>query len=250
MSLLKLASVTCLALTVGACQSLFQPSMQAPLEVKRDAWEHTKPGCSTADCPLVNIDVVHFPDEPALDAIVERRLLQLTVNAPGEQPPTSLKAYEDQFMAHADSRHSSYLQAKVREQHDGLVIIELSSYLDTGGAHGNPGRGFINYSRQQHKVLTLDDILVPGQEAAFWQNAQLAHKAWLASPNVKMDQDAEFLKMWPFQKTPNIALTYGAVILKYNVYTIAPYSMGHVELKIPYPRLNGIIKPELFPGRG
>ncbi|WP_166357929.1 RsiV family protein [Pseudomonas akapageensis] len=248
MSLLKLASVAFLALTMGACQSLFQPSMQAPLEVKRDAWEHTKPGCSTADCPLVNIDTVHFPDEPALDAIVERRLLQLTVNSPGDQPPASLKAYEDQFMAQADSRHSSYLQAKVREQHDGLVIIELSSYLDTGGAHGNPGRGFINYSRQQHKVLTLNDMLVPGQEAAFWQTAQLAHKAWLAS--VKMDQDAEFVKTWPFQQTPNIALTYGAVILKYNVYTIAPYSMGHVELKIPYPRLNGILKPELFPGRG
>jgi hypothetical protein len=30
-----------------------------------------------------------------------------------------------------------YLQAKVREQHDDLVIIELSSYLDTGGAHGD-----------------------------------------------------------------------------------------------------------------
>ncbi len=248
MSLLKLASVTCLALTIGACQSLFQPSMRAPLEVKRDAWEHTKPGCTTADCPLVNIDTVHFPDEPGLDGIVERRLLQMTVNGPDDKLPTSLKAYEDQFMASAEPRYSSYLQAKVREQHDGLVIIELSSYLDTGGAHGNPGRGLINYSRQQHKVLTLDDMLVPGQEAAFWQAAELAHKAWLIS--TKMDQDAEFVKLWPFQKTPNIALTYGAVVLKYNVYTIAPYSMGHTELKIPYPRLNGIIKPELFPGRG
>ena len=27
-------------------------------------------------------------------------------------------------------------QAKVREQHDGLVIIELASYLDTGAANG------------------------------------------------------------------------------------------------------------------
>jgi hypothetical protein len=50
-------------------------------------------------------------------------------------------------------------------------------------------------------------------------------------------------------KTPNVALTYGGVILKYDVTTIAPYALGHVELKIPYPRLNGILKPELFPGR-
>jgi hypothetical protein len=54
---------------------------------------------------------------------------------------------------------------------------------------------------------------------------------------------------WPFVKTPNVALTYGGVILKYDVTTLAPYALGHVELKIPYPRLNGILKPELFPGR-
>ncbi|MGF6593560.1 DUF3298 domain-containing protein [Pseudomonas sp. 2835] len=248
MTLVKLTSVAVLALALGACQSLFQPNMRTPLEVKRDRWEHIKPGCSNADCPLVNIDTIHFPANPKLDAIVEKRLLQLTQDNERSALPSSLKAYEDQFMASAQSRNSSYLQAKVREQHDGLVIIELSSYLDTGGAHGMPGRGFINYSRQQDKVLTLQDMLVPGQEATFWKTAEEAHKGWLISTG--MDKDAEFVKTWPFRQTPHIALTYGAVVLKYEVYAIAPYSMGHIELKIPYPRLNGVIKPELFPGRG
>ncbi|CAM3787970.1 MULTISPECIES: RsiV family protein [Pseudomonas] len=248
MTLVKLTSVAVLALALGACQSLFQPNMRTPLEVKRDRWEHIKPGCSNADCPLVNIDTIHFPANPKLDGIVEKRLLQLTQDNERSALPSSLKAYEEQFMASAESRNSSYLQAKVREQHDGLVIIELSSYLDTGGAHGMPGRGFINYSRQQDKVLTLQDMLVPGQEATFWKTAEEAHKGWLISTG--MDKDAEFVKTWPFRQTPHIALTYGAVVLKYEVYAIAPYSMGHIELKIPYPRLNGVIKPELFPGRG
>lgn len=246
MTLAKLTTVAVLALALGACQSVFQPNMRKPLEVKREAWEHIKPGCSASDCPLVNIDTLHFPAQPQLDAVIERRLLQFA--AAGGPLPTSLKAYEESFLRSAQSRNSSYLQAKVREQHDGLVIIELSSYLDTGGAHGNPGRAFINWSRQQEKVLTLQDMLVPGQEETFWKTAQEAHRGWLIS--TKMDQDPEFVKNWPFQKTPNIALTYGAVVLKYDVYTIAPYAMGHVELKIPYPRLNGVIKPELFPGRG
>ena len=248
MTLVKLTSVAVLALALGACQSLFQPNMRTPLEVKRDRWEHIKPGCSNADCPLVNIDTIHFPANPKLDGIVEKRLLQLTQDNERSALPSSLKAYEEQFMASAQSRNSSYLQAKVREQHDGLVIIELSSYLDTGGAHGMPGRGFINYSRQQNKVLTLQDMLVPGQEATFWKTAEEAHKGWLISTG--MDKDAEFVKTWPFRQTPHIALTYGAVVLKYEVYAIAPYSMGHIELKIPYPRLNGVIRPELFPGRG
>lgn len=249
MPFLKLVTVACLALTLGACSSLFKPNYRAPLEVKRDAWEHVKPGCSSADCPLVNIDMIHFPAEPELDALIEKRLLKMTDNTPDSPPPpATLKAYETRFMQEAGSRYSAYLQAKVREQHDGIVVIELSSYLDTGGAHGMPGRGFINWSRKEHRELTLQDMLVPGQEAAFWQAAEEAHRGWLVAS--KLDQDAEFKKNWPFTKTPNIALTYGGVILKYDVYSIAPYAMGHPELKVAYPRLNGVIKPELFPGRG
>jgi len=247
-SLFKFSVAACLALTLGACSNLLAPNYRAPLEVKRDAWEHTKPGCSTSDCPLVNIDMLHFAAEPQLDALIEKRLLQMTLNSPEATMPASLKAYEEQFLRQADSRNSSYLQAKVREQHDGIVVIELSSYLDTGGAHGMPGRGFINYSRREHRELTLQDMLLPGQEGAFWQAAEEAHRGWLVSQ--KLDQDAEFKKNWPFTKTPNIALTYGAVVLKYDVYSIAPYAQGHPELKIAYPRLNGVIKPELFPGRG
>lgn len=247
MSFLKIISMACLALILGACQSLFQPNYRSPLTVQRDASELVKPGCSTDDCPLVNIDTVHFPDEPKLDAITQRTLLQLTRSDTDGSVPATLKDYQEQFLSRAQPRNSSYLQAKVREQHDGIVVVELSSYLDTGGAHGNPGRAFINYSRQQQRVLTLSDMLVPGQEAAFWDKAELAHKAWQIS--TKLDKDTEFQKMWPFKRTSNVALTYGAVILKYPVTTIAPYAMGHIELKIPYPQLNGIIKPELFPGR-
>jgi hypothetical protein len=246
MSLFKIASVAAIALTLGACQSLFQPNYRTPLETTRDASEILKPGCTTPDCPLVNIDTLTFPAEPQLDGIVEKNLLQLTRTPDAPAAPT-LAAYRDQFLRTAAPRSSSYLQAKVREQHDGLVIVEFSSYLDTGGAHGTPGRSFINYSRQQHKVLTLSDMLVPGQEEAFWKAAQVAHNSWLIS--TKLDQEPEFVKSWPFVKTQNVALTYGGVILKYEVSTIAPYALGHVELKIPYPRLNGILKPELFPGR-
>ncbi|POA22117.1 DUF3298 domain-containing protein [Pseudomonas sp. FW300-N1A1] len=247
MSLLKIASVACIALTLGACQSLFQPSYKAPLETLRDTTETIKPGCTAADCPLVNIDTVRFPGEPQLDGIIEKRLLQMTRTSPDAPLPASLNAYRDQFLRDAGPRHSSYLQAKVREQHDGLVIIELSSYLDTGTAHGTPGRGFINYSRQEHKVLNLSDMLRPGQEEAFWKAAQVAHNSWLIS--TRLDQEPEFLKAWPFKKTPNVALTTAGVMLKYDVTTIAPYALGHVELKIPYSRLGGILKPELVPAR-
>lgn len=247
MSLFKIASVAAIALTLGACSSLFQPSYRTPLETTRDASETMKPGCSGPDCPLVNIDTLRFPAEPALDGIIEKRLLQMTRSEPNAPVAPTLAAYRDQFLRTADPHYGSYLQAKVREQHDGLVIIELSSYLDTGGAHDTPGRGFINYSRQQHKVLSLSDMLLPGQEEMFWKAAQVVHNSWLI--NTRLDQEPEFVRNWPFVKTPNVALTTGGVVLKYNVSTIAPYALGLIEMTIPYARLNGILKPELFPGR-
>ncbi|GLX90200.1 RsiV family protein [Pseudomonas weihenstephanensis] len=248
MSLLKIASMTCIALTLGACQSVFQASAPKPLAVTPDASEQLKAGCKGQDCPLVNIDTVHFADEPKLDALIEARLLKMTVNSPEDKLAPSLNAYREQFLRTAQSRYSSYLQAKVREQHDGLVIVELSSYLDTGGAHGMPGRGFINYSRKDQKEVTLQDMLVPGQEKAFWAAGKVAHNNWLIS--TRFGNDPEFVKTWPFQQTPHVALLKDNVVLKYDVYSIAPYSEGHVELKIPYSRLNGILKPEWFPVQG
>jgi len=247
MSLLKTASVACIALTLGACQSLFQPSYRTPLTTTSDKSEQTKPGCNNPDCPLVNIDTVHFPAEPQLDSIVEKRLLQMTRTSPEAAVPPTLNAYREQFLREADNRNSMYLQAKVRDQHDGLVIMELSSYLDTGAAHGQPGRGFINYSRQQQKVLNITDMFLPGKEEAFWKTAQVAHNTWLIES--QMDRDPDFVKTWPFQKTPNVALTGKGVVLKYNVATIAPYSLGLIEMTIPYARLSGVIKPELVPER-
>jgi len=242
MSLLKIASVACIALTLGACQSLFQPSYRAPLEATRDTSEQSKPGCTSADCPLVNIDTVHFAKEPKLDALTEQRLLEMT----GANPlPTSLETYREQFLKTAAPNNNMYLQAKVREQHDGLVIIELSSYLDQGATHGEPGRAFINYSRQQQKALTLTDMLLPGKQDAFWKAGQVAHNSWLISTRLSLEP--EFVKTYPFQKTPNVALTSSGVVLKYPTNTIAPYALGHVELQIPYSRLEGIIKPELVP---
>lgn len=46
MSLLKIASVACIALTLGACQSLFQPSYLKPLDTKSDAPNRSNPAAA------------------------------------------------------------------------------------------------------------------------------------------------------------------------------------------------------------
>ncbi|CAD5106521.1 RsiV family protein [Zestomonas carbonaria] len=238
-------SLLCALLLLGGCQSLMQPPL---LEARRIAWEHTPDGCQGERCPLVNIDTLEFAGQPQLNALIERQLLEMTADAPGAPLPASLQAYERNFLAEARPGWVSYLQAKIRDQHDGLLVLELSSYLATGGAHGMPGRRFINYDRELEKPLSLRDMLLPGQEEAFWKLAEQAHRRWLAAG--QLDGDADYLQTWPFQKTENIALTRGALLLKYDVYTLAPYSSGHPELTIPYAQLDGVFKPQYIPRRG
>lgn len=237
----KYLALATLSLLLGACQHI---GGGTPLEVRQVLSEQRPSDCPKQNerCPLVNIDTLHFADEPVLDALIDERLRKMTVNAPDARLPATLEGYQEAFLSNAEEGWSSYLQAKLREQHGSLLVIELSSYLFEGGAHGMPGRGFINFDRKQDRELKLADVLLPGKEGAFWRAARQAHQRWLVAN--ELDQDPEFIELWPFLQTPNIALLSDSVLLKYDVYSIAPHSSGHPELTIPHDQLKGIIRPE------
>jgi hypothetical protein len=230
------------SLLIGGCQHF---GGEPPVEVRQILSEQRPAGCPAQDdsCPLVNIDTQLFENEPALNALIDQRLREMTVNSPEAEVPASLEGYQQAFLREAEPGWSSYLQAKLREQHAPLLVVELSSYIHTGGAHGMPGRGFINFDRVQDRELKLADVLLPGKEGALWRVAAKAHQQWL----IANEHDAAFSNQWPFQQTSNIAFLRDKVLLKYDVYSIAPYSSGHPELEIPYKELSGILKPAFLP---
>lgn len=249
MRAIAVAGLLSLSLLLSGCQALLLAARpDSGLAVSRQAWEHRAPGCDSKDCALVNIDLQRLDDLPELNARIEQELLKLTVELPGDPPPPSLEVYEREFLASARPGWMSYLQAKVLEQHDRLVVIELSSYRFTGGAHGIPGRAYLNYDRDKGRLLSLDDLLLPDGQGDFWQQAELAHQAWLKANG--LDQDLQYQAEWPFVRTANVALLRDSVMLRYEVGRIAPNAAGHPDLRIPYSRLNGILKPFYFPGRG
>jgi len=237
----NLLALTSTALLLSACQHF---AGEPAVEIRQILSEQRPAGCPEQDesCPLVNIDTEHFVNEPALNALIDERLRRMTMFVPEDEIPATLEDYQEAFLRDAEPRWSSYLQAKLRERHGDILVIELSSYLFTGGAHGMPGRGFINYDREQDRELRLEDILLPGQAGNFWRAARQAHQRWLAEN--EHNQDAEFIEFWPFQQTAHIALLKDSVLLKYDVYSIAPYSSGHPELSIPHEQLKGIVRPE------
>lgn len=240
------ASLLSLSVLLSGCQSLMSVGVSQPLPTTRQAWEHRPTGCMEKDCPLVNIDLQQLEGMPELNARIERELLKLTIELPGDPPPASLGVYEHDFLANGQPGWMSYLQAKVLEQHDRLVVIELSSYRFNGGKRGEPGRAYLTYDRELGRVITLADLLLPDQQEAFWEQARQAHQLWLQK-NGHAD-DAQFQAVWPFVRTANVALLRDAVMLKYEIERIAPYDSGHPTLYVPYAKLDGILKSIYFPG--
>jgi len=95
--------------------------------------------------------------------------------------------------------------------------------------------------------MSLEDALIPGRHAQYVAALQRAHAKWLEqNPDARRDP-AAYGKMWPFQESDNFALTRDGIVVKYDAYSIAPYSHGEPELHIPYADLRGILKPELLP---
>lgn len=239
MRLPTLIALACLPL-LGACQLLGSPAER--LTPQRLTWEQQADGCRGERCSLVNVDTLQFAAQPALDALIERSLLTM---AGAREATPSLREHARQQLLAAPQGEETWLQAKLIDQHDELLVIELSSYLYSGGAHGMPGRGFINYALGEQRALGLQDILRPGQQDAFWQAAGEAHLRWLRAQ--QLDNDVAFRQQWPFQPTAHIALLRDKLLLKYDVYAIAPYAMGHPSLEIPYVRLRQILREEYLP---
>ena len=58
---------------------------------------------------------------------------------------------------------------------------------------------------------------------------------------VANEHGSEFAQQWPFRQTSNIALWKDGVLLKYDVYSIAPYSSGHPEVWVGYEAIEGLL---------
>lgn len=204
--------------------------------------------CKGEHCPTVNIEWLQFSDQDALNQAIESQLINMLQGShPDTERHHSLTAITEQFIEDADELPTSAHQgwqlqasAQVVNQHGQLLTVALSSYEFTGGAHGMPMERFLHWDLANNQPLTLAELLVDGQQQAFWQQAQEAHDAWLNQQRL----DEDFRDSWPFELSDEFYFQYGQLLLHYNVYSIAPYAMGAQTLAVPVSRLQGIIKDE------
>lgn len=244
------------AVLLGACSS--EPSNitayhNAPtpgVDTQPVKWTAVRPGCQGDSCPRITVDSLTFPSLPRLSELVDSALAAMTgIDQSQIQDYDTLKGYEAYFWKTAQPNQQTQFHASVRGQVGSIVSVELHTDQYLGGAHGIPATEFVNWSVPDGKVLTLDGAILAGRKPLYVQALKDAYQQWLQTNDQARENPVRYQQLWPFKENDNFALTPAGLVVKYQAYDIAPYSMGQPELTIPYAKLGGILAPRYMPSK-
>ena len=132
-----------------------------------------------------------------------------------------------------------FVDGEITYNSEQLICIALTTYLDTGGAHGNTNVKFFNFDPET-------GLLIPDSEFILdLSNFKAIVKEALVK-TLKTDGDNSVLSNLffgeEFQLPESLGFSDEGIIIIYNPYEIAAYSQGIIEFTIPYESLESSIE--------
>jgi hypothetical protein len=137
-----------------------------------------------------------------------------------------------------------YYEEKFEVEMSGPAFLVISrSWADyTGGAHGNYGKNYFVLNRETAGQIFLADLI--GEEFGEVLTAKLneeLRKNWELGRNDSLRRNGFFVSQ--VELTENFFLTPKGIGFHWDPYEIGPYSMGFVEVVIPYGKIGDIMSP-------
>lgn len=136
-----------------------------------------------------------------------------------------------------------YNTNKVMFQNDSLLsyVVEFSDY--TGGAHGSHRETYFNVDLSELVTISEEDIFVPNYQKPL---TEIIIDRLMLQYNVD-NRDSliniGFFNLDEVYPNNNFWIDENGIHYAYNQYEIAPYSMGVINVNIPYEELTPILKP-------
>lgn len=126
---------------------------------------------------------------------------------------------------------------EVTYQSSEVITIALSSYLNTGGAHGTAMIKMLNFDTKSGAEISFDSMILNMED---FQKLVETHFKKAISQKKNADFKDYF---WDkgFSLPENMGLSEEGLICFYNVYEIAPYSEGATEFVIPFEDLENYL---------
>lgn len=124
------------------------------------------------------------------------------------------------------------IDGEVLFQSSEIISISITSYVNTGGAHGILNISFLNFNSITGKQFFKKDLFTDIDE--FKAVALTYFQKVIKENDMVIDQNK-------FKLPTNIAYTDDGLVLLYNTYEIAPYSTGIIEFAIPFKAIESYL---------
>ena len=153
----------------------------------------------------------------------------------------AIKSFDTEYASFKEGFTDSALvwdasfDGEVTYQSSSLTSIPITSYINSGGAHGNTNITFFNFDTNG-SVIENNDLFL--DKDAFIKVAKTYFIEEVKDTNV----DQHYIDN--FELPANIGFNDEGVILFYNVYEIASYADGFTEFTIPFEEVENFLKIE------
>ena len=237
-------SVLALSLGLVACQPQHAPRPSEPqppqpkvvlvdsqaMEVKLARNEV----CNSKGCTLYDMQSVQT-NLPWIDDYFLTRLAELEPDAFASKPDVVVPDIEsEKVVLEQNNQFVHYIG-----QRKNIAMFAIQSYSYGGQLPQSMSHHeYVNFDLDLEKRLSLQDIVIKGQEAALLKLLYDKNYAWLKQRHIELEQ----LKL-----SDNFYFSAKGLTLVYPVYELGSYVDGMTELSVPYTLLAKILKPEYLP---
>lgn len=113
-----------------------------------------------------------------------------------------------------------------------ITSMAITTYINTGGAHGNINITFLNFNSETGHLIPNNNLFK--NIDAFMKIANTYFNETIKDNDILFDSEK-------FVLPANIAYNEEGVVLLYNTYEIAPYSSGIIEFTIPFKKASDFL---------
>lgn len=140
--------------------------------------------------------------------------------------------------------YQAHYDLKTHTEQNADTIINYIAEQDTydGGAHGLFIKSVMNFSTKSGKLVTLDNVLLPGYKTRL--NEILLEKLLKQTHSKDTDELRSKGYLYSMDMCPSqfYLINSKGITFIYNQYEIAPYAVGITELKLTWDELKDVAK--------
>lgn len=150
----------------------------------------------------------------------------------------AIEGFDNEFEAFKhDFPESAYpwevqIDGDIMYQSNAVISLALTSYMNTGGAHGNLTITFFNFNAQTGKTISNSGLF--NDNEAFYKLAKAYYQKHVDDKKILFEPEK-------FVLPANIGYSENGITLLYNTYEIGPYSTGVIEFTIPYDEVSSLL---------